>query len=561
MKYIIPLISAIILSTIWYFLLWGHLYHWDSTNFFLYTKDFLVSHLVEPMGPTHYLTAAITQLLRWRFIAAITISILPILLFYYSKHLMGITKKYWKYIIPLLITVLVSISMISPSVGIISFVLVLGTLSSFHIVQYSEKAYSYLLPIAYIIALPLSFAFASAWGVILLLFYIIISNITQKRKLWLSVVGIVISFLTIILWREYLTIVPNRLLWSLPLQIEDINSSRLFLVAMLGIIAMLFLSKYTNQSSKGVICLSSMLIIAICIFQVSEYFSKEYNYRLDYYTSNQQWSSIVDYADSRDNLTNDEQFYLILALNNLGRLGDKLFNYKISSEEVIRYERAQEYQYSLSKAEQYRSIKLYNEAIHHFFQASVRAKHALDNRTIKPLIELNIQVNNFDVARKYLSILDNTLLNKGYVKSQYELIAKCERKANQNPNHNFFVGGRPFLSDLSCVLEEDSSNMCALDYILGGLLLKKDLHKFCTILEISPYDDKNLPRAYQEAVLIASYNSIPSAKRYSHSPELKTRFQEFNHAMKATKGTIAQKREDMKMYKDSWWYYFKYCNL
>ena len=107
------------------------------------------------------------------------------------------------------------------------------------------------------------------------------------------------------------------------------------------------------------------------------------------------------------------------------------------------------------------------------------------------------------------------------------------------------------------VLDAGRSPEMTLDYILCGLLLNKDLNKFCQLFtHFYPKNgSRKIPKAYEEAILTAVAAGNQDFSGYTISPDRRKAFADYNallrHAGKNRKGAA----ETMKDFKDTWWYY------
>lgn len=103
----------------------------------------------------------------------------------------------------------------------------------------------------------------------------------------------------------------------------------------------------------------------------------------------------------------------------------------------------------------------------------------------------------------------------------------------------------------------------ALDYILCGLLLNKDLKKFCQLfITFYPAQEKRIPKAYQEALAVAMTVDNPALrKKGCHiDADILKRFEDYNAFYRTANKNKQQASELMKNFKDTWWYYFHFTD-
>ncbi len=193
--------------------------------------------------------------------------------------------------------------------------------------------------------------------------------------------------------------------------------------------------------------------------------------------------------------------------------------------------------------------------------ASVSSPHSRNIRMTKCLAEINIVKGDYAAARKYLRILQKTWVWKQWATTLLSALDEKQdvtppalktymEKANfTNRTDTLRLGDNAYVI-MHELLESNSENRIALDYLLCSDLLlkdmdtfKRDYDSFCYKMENPPCDVK----LYQEALMIylAGTNAPQSEwQKYINRPDIVQRFAEYNR----------QRGSDA--FKDTYWYYF-----
>ncbi len=275
------------------------------------------------------------------------------------------------------------------------------------------------------------------------------------------------------------------------------------------------------------------------------------------------WDEVLKYGARIGKPERKEIFLVHLALANQGKLGEQLLEYPAEwGIGGLYLPRDMSYEISMLGSHLYVALKIPNEAIHWTFQAAVASPQGMDFRTLKRLIELNRLKRDSLLTEKYLAVLENAVGFGSWCREQRRLWDDVT--AEQWPSEDkidFFIGGRPFLSDMARILDAGKSKEIVSEYLLCGLLLNKELGKFSQLMRIIyPTNKVQLPRIYQEAVLVAIEvgDRYLAAKNYPIDPDVRQRFSEYNSLYQICKSKKLEAPQMMKEYKNTWWYYFHF---
>lgn len=287
--------------------------------------------------------------------------------------------------------------------------------------------------------------------------------------------------------------------------------------------------------------------------------------RMEMATAQERWDDVLEYGAEISQPERKEIFLINLALASQGQLGEKLFKYP--SEWGIGglyLPRDMAYEVSILGSHLYTALKIPNEAIHWTFQAAVASPHGMNFKTLKRLIELNRMKRDSLLTEKYLAVLENAVGFGSWCQEQRRLWndVSAERLLPED-RVDFFIGGRPFLSDMARIFDAGKSKEMVSEYLLCGLLLNKELGKFSQLLQIIyPSNDVRLPQVYQEAILVAidMGDRHMAEKSYPIDPEIRQRFKEYSSLYQMYKGSKQKEPQMMNGYRQTWWYYLHFVN-
>lgn len=323
---------------------------------------------------------------------------------------------------------------------------------------------------------------------------------------------------------------------------------------------------FRNRKCIRVLNAVALVLIIVGFYVTSRQKETEYFYRMDQAVEAGDWGKVLGIAGQLDRFNREELYFISLALAMQGELGERLFEYPVWGSGCLYLPRDLNYKNSILGGELYYRLKVPNEAIHWTFQASVAAPLGMDFRALKRLIDLNIQKRDFPVAQKYLSLLEKANCYTSWCRNRRKMLYDPDIDfVESQEKHDFFIGGRPFLSDMARLIDAGRSKKLVLDYVLCGLLLNKDLQKFCQLfVAFYPYQrGERLPAAYEEALLFAQALGwkIVCEKEYVYSQGTSQKYQEYNALFKTCGKDKEQSKKIMEGYRATWWYYLHFVDL
>lgn len=205
--------------------------------------------------------------------------------------------------------------------------------------------------------------------------------------------------------------------------------------------------------------------------------------------------------------------YCLLAESALGRLPDALFRYHVQSPDDLLFRGSREPVICQFNRQFYANLGVYDEAFHQAMEYGLRQNDGMCLSTLRQLTDYALSTGDWRVAQKYLSVLDKSWLQGGFVKERTQRLEEVKRMQQRAVAENDstvlaplradnFVGLYPLRSEMVRLAYYGvGDQQKALDYLLCCTLLEKDLDTFYKVLTQFPnYQHRPLPANYQQAL-------------------------------------------------------------
>ncbi len=543
----------------------GHIGFWYGTDWFMANGDYFRQLYLKPGGWSEYLGSFLLQFYKWRWIGALIMTLIPLGVFVLTRKIIGRLGGPGNWLLPAVIPCLLVWGVqCYMGVGLGEVLRILFFYLSLwgYVVITDQRLrcvlFSLLFPFLYLLLSSGGCMFLYATYGLYELFY---SKGRARYGYW--VLWVFLLSVYPFLWQRWMWIMPDEDLYILSRISSSNASNMIWLLYGYGFLltGLAYVGNRISKKGKRLFYLGELaVIVAGCVFGVSYCYQKntEHFLRMDRAVEYGDWDEVLEVADGLEQWSREEFFYVSLALASKGELAEKLFNYPVWGIGCLYLPRSLEYHISVVGSEFYYRLKIPNEAMHWTLQASIASPQGMNFRTLKRLIDINIQKGDNRLADKYLAIMEQTMLHGEWIRNRRAMMqASQTERVLSDDKIDFFIGGRPFLSDMARVLDAGRSPEMTLDYILCGLLLNKDLNKFCQLFtHFYPKNgSRKIPKAYEEAILTAVAAGNQDFSGYTISPDRRKAFADYNallrHAGKNRKGAA----ETMKDFKDTWWYY------
>ena len=286
-----------------------------------------------------------------------------------------------------------------------------------------------------------------------------------------------------------------------------------------------------------------------------EYRVLEESTRLDRMAERKNWDGLLQSISPEDaRVDAAKQRWVLLALSEKGLLTERLFEYGVTDPACFFYEQKDNPFCRDFNSLFFAALGFHNEVIHHSFQSGIQASRGMNFRTMRTVTDAWLRMGNKQMAEKYLEILRHTSFHGKWVQSRMRVLESMPqgndsvRVQNEQP---FFIGAHPFLSDMARVVDRYPENKKAIDYLLCGLLISKDLNKFNFLIDRLYKANSTLPKSYKEAVLMLASQRPEILQRYPVSQQEVQEYQNFMGLLKERSNLL-----ELKYGNTFWFYYF-----
>lgn len=554
----------------YFFCMRGHIGFWEESGFFLLNEEYAKQFISKPGGWSDWLGDFFTQFYKWRFVAALILTVMPLAVYVFTR---GIVKKLEIPANWLIVAVL-------PFMGIWGLQCYMGVVLGeilklfffyFLLWGYTMVSCQRMRFLIFSLLFPFIYMLASTGGcVFLYLTYVGYELLYGKGRYRFGVLLFWVLLLGVYpyLWQRWMHLIPAEKLYSLS-DIKNGDGFKSVFMFLYGYGILLLGVAYVGKKMKKrgmrfFFLVQMLLIMAGCTWGVVRFYQSDTEslLRIDQAAQKGEWEKLLEMAGDGTKLNREGLYYVNLALANRGELGEKIFDYPVWGIGCLYLPRTAEYMTNVFGGEFYYRLGIPNESIHWTFQASVASPMGMNFRTLKRLIDLNVQKGDTLLANRYLAMLEYSMLNGEWIRERRAVLDNPDRK--QIPaleNNDFFIGGRPFLSDMARVLDGGRSMDMTLDYILCGLLLNKDLNKFCQLFTrfYPEKTGKRVPKVYEEALLVAiAMGNSKIENNYTISPERRKLFLDYTALQRTCGKDKESAKVILKEFKNTWWYYFHF---
>lgn len=546
----------------------------EETDFFMWGSHYFRGFVWKPGGWTEYIGHFLVQFYQWRWFGALLMTLVPLGTYLLTR---GVVRKLG---LPETWLVLSCVpAILISSLQCYSGIVFGEILKIFFFFLFLRIYVGISLPrVRYVIfslAFPVLFLILSTCGHILLYLSFLVFELSRAKG-WcgrgIGLVWVLFAAIYPYLWRRSMYILSEGSLYTF----SESHGGTAFqlivwLLSLYGLIllGLVPIARRIKRTGKTVAYSVQLTVIGLvwagcfCYFYQSE---TEHLFRIDQAAQCSEWEEVLSLSRKTDQPAREEMYLTALALACRGQLADKLFDYPVWGTGCLYLPRELNYKTSVLGGEFYYRMNMPNEAIHWIFQASVASAQGMNFRCLKRLIDLNILKGDEAVAEKYLAILERSSLYGEWCRSRRAgLKDSAALRVLPQQGNDFFIGARPFLSDMARILDAGKGGHLTLDYILCGLLLNKDLGKFCQIFTgFYPYNaGDRIPAAYEQALLVAMTLGREDVveKNYGFTSESMEVYQNFNVLFSVCDKNKERAKKDMQQFRNTWWYYFHFVEM
>ncbi len=397
-------------------------------------------------------------------------------------------------------------------------------------------------------------------------------------KVWQLFIYVVISAGIPLLARQYLVQEPaglaylSEFYYDLRTQVPKAIPMLFVLPAILMILICFLPSK--EKMYKTALFIQVALFIPAVIFGLKLWanFGAESIMKYDYLVRMNRWNDVIKYAEKKPPRNNLSLAMLDLSLAKTGTMGDRMFNFEQNGIDGLFLHFAKEYVAPMMGSEIFYQLGLINASQEYSFE-STETTPALNKtvRSVKRLAETNLINGHYEVARKYLKLLDKTIFYRKWAHKTEKYLYN-EDLINSDPDwgdkrkmlikKDFFFKVENMEGALNMLLKENPRNNMAYQYLMAFYLINKDLGNFMNrVPMMNDLGYTRIPVGYQEAIMyvigLTTDNPLKNVP-YQISNDTKLRMQAYANIYTSRKDAQEILR---KSYSGTYWYYFHYKKI
>lgn len=311
-------------------------------------------------------------------------------------------------------------------------------------------------------------------------------------------------------------------------------------------------NKYLNA---GLMIVSAAVSVYMLTFESSRAIVHEDYAKLEYLGENHRWEEILREVSPSDARTDElKRAYALLALSESGLLADYAFRYGLDGQDNFLFSDKIDPLYLNYNALFYQCLDMHNAVIHQAYQQGVQSVTGVSFSTMRRLADTYIELKDYDLAKKYVDILSHTTCHKSWVK---ERLPKLEAIRNATPAYEYDEYKATltnFTHIISSMVDRNRNNRKYADLLLCSLLADEEGDQFKNIFryiaEIQYPTGTQIPRLYEEALVLISMVDPAVLEGYVISEDTRKRFADYVDMMNAGRGNQA-----MRKHADTYWVY------
>ncbi|MBQ3613288.1 MAG: hypothetical protein II989_04280 [Bacteroidales bacterium] len=281
--------------------------------------------------------------------------------------------------------------------------------------------------------------------------------------------------------------------------------------AVLLVPSVLLLAKVMTRDKLAAVSMALVILPAACLTPVFTDIEKERLFGYDFMTRMGQWNKILATSDRHVPDSPIAVECTNLALAKTGHMSSDMFSFFQNGPAGLLPEFTRDHFSPIPTGTVYYHLGMINTAQTFFFEAQEGIPDFQKSaRLSQALARTNLLNSDYEVARKYVRALKQTLFYRKWAKETEKLLDNPELidqvpeyaylRSVRIKDHDFMFSQEEMDSMLGLLYVENDTNTMAMDYLLAWCLLRKDLPRFfeCHKLLKKGYD----ARHYQEAVIL-----------------------------------------------------------
>ncbi len=554
-----PLLLTLVFGLV-VFLFWRILYpfaltYQEQLQLFLFDGDYFCSRMAEPGGFARYVAEFLMQFYNSVTIGALIIAVLYMLVQRLTWRLMGSDSYYVWSFIPV---IMLWYAMGDESVMLTYVVALLMALSA-------ALAWR-LVQLVQLVRLGKLVRLALVLVTIPLLYWLIGPMVLLVAVLMMpwavAVPALVYALALILLSAHYLPFPMLRVVLGISYyRIPETMPYMLMAIPVVIWIMALFIKKLP-QPKPWVACVQ-VLVVAVLVqvpkafgFDARKYDLIEY----DYLVRIGDWKGVIAKAEKRMPDLPMSVSATNLALGMTNQLGDRAFNfYQRGSEGLLpKFER--NFATSQLTGEIYFNLGLVNTAQRFAFESmEAIPNYNKSARVVKRLAETNLINGQYEVARKYLQMLEKTIFYRPWAQRTMAMLGD-EKAIDAHPlygklrqyrlQEDFLFSDRELDKICGLLFMHNQQNQMAAQYLLMMPLLDRDIPRFMSYVKVVQNRIGYNPQHCQEGIAFAFMQQRQQPPKGAVSPFVLQQMNDFAQTYSMDKSAAGLNR-----FRNTAWYY------
>ena len=557
-----PLLLTLVFGLV-VFLFWRILYpfaltYQEQLQLFLFDGDYFCSRMAEPGGFARYVAEFLMQFYNSVTIGALIIAVLYMLVQRLTWRLMGSDSYYVWSFIPV---IMLWYAMGDESVMLTYVVALLMALSAalaWRLVQ--------LVRLVRLVRLGKLVRLALVLVTIPLLYWLIGPMVLLVAVLMMpwavAVPALVYALALILLSAHYLPFPMLRVVLGISYyRIPETMPYMLMAIPVVIWIMALFIKKLPQP--KQWVVHAQALVVAVLILVPKEFGFDARKYDLieyDYLVRIGDWKGVIAKAEKRMPDLPMSVSATNLALGMTNQLGDRAFNfYQRGSEGLLpKFER--NFATSQLTGEIYFNLGLVNTAQRFAFESmEAIPNYNKSARVVKRLAETNLINGQYEVARKYLQMLEKTIFYRPWAQRTMAMLGD-EKAIDAHPlygklrqyrlQEDFLFSDRELDKICGLLFMHNQQNQMAAQYLLMMPLLDRDIPRFMSYVKVVQNRIGYNPQHCQEGIAFAFMQQRQQPPKGAVSPFVLQQMNDFAQTYSNDKSAAGLNR-----FRNTAWYY------
>lgn len=555
---LLTLVFGLVVFLFWRFLYPFALTYQEQLQLFLFDGDYFCSRMAEPGGFARYVAEFLMQFYNSVTIGALIIAVLYMLVQRLTWRLMGSDSYYVWSFIPV---IMLWYAMGDESVMLTYVVALLMALSAalaWRLVQ--------LVRLVRLVRLGKLVRLALVLVTIPLLYWLIGPMVLLVAVLMMpwavAVPALVYALALILLSAHYLPFPMLRVVLGISYyRIPETMPYMLMAIPVVIWIMVLFIKKLPQP--KQWVVYAQALVVAVLVqvpkafgFDARKYDLIEY----DYLVRIGDWKGVIAKAEKRMPDLPMSVSATNLALGMTNQLGDRAFNfYQRGSEGLLpKFER--NFATSQLTGEIYFNLGLVNTAQRFAFESmEAIPNYNKSARVVKRLAETNLINGQYEVARKYLQMLEKTIFYRPWAQRTMAMLGD-EKAIDAHPlygklrqyrlQEDFLFSDRELDKICGLLFMHNQQNQMAAQYLLMMPLLDRDIPRFMSYVKVVQNRIGYNPQHCQEGIAFAFMQQRQQPPKGAVSPFVLQQMNDFAQTYSNDKSAAGLNR-----FRNTAWYY------